>query len=257
MKQVIRCGLLLLFTFCLLEATQRIAVVSIPKSGTHLAKKCINLLSGKSPVFFLTTDLEKMDWSGQFLWAHIKPVPKNIHTFSKYSIQGIWMVRDPRDQITSFAWNLKKNFARVRRKSIEAIIMQLIINTGNFIPSVTGGQACLAYTNVLVWYDHYLPWQDYPFIYVAHFEKLVGSKGGGSLEDQIAEISGIALHVGLEKSDEEIMSVAQNLFGGTSTFNKGQIGSWKEFFSEEHKEAFKAIAGQLLIDLGYESGFDW
>jgi len=31
----------------------------------------------------------------------------------------------------------------------------------------------------------------------------------------------------------------------------------EEFFCEYHKEKFKRVAGQLLIDLGYEKDYDW
>lgn len=30
-----------------------------------------------------------------------------------------------------------------------------------------------------------------------------------------------------------------------------------QYFSAEHKDTFKEVAGQLLIDLGYEQDFDW
>lgn len=42
-----------------------------------------------------------------------------------------------------------------------------------------------------------------------------------------------------------------------SHFRKGITGDWKNYFSQEHKKAFKEAAGQLLIDLGYEKDMDW
>ena len=38
---------------------------------------------------------------------------------------------------------------------------------------------------------------------------------------------------------------------------KGKKGGWKNFFQEEHKQAFKKIAGDLLIELGYETDLNW
>lgn len=43
----------------------------------------------------------------------------------------------------------------------------------------------------------------------------------------------------------------------SGTFRKGSIGDWKEEFNEEHKNAFKEIAGELLIKLGYETDYNW
>jgi hypothetical protein len=42
-----------------------------------------------------------------------------------------------------------------------------------------------------------------------------------------------------------------------SHFRKGIVGDWQNHFKEEHQERFKEVAGQLLIDLGYESDVNW
>jgi hypothetical protein len=38
---------------------------------------------------------------------------------------------------------------------------------------------------------------------------------------------------------------------------KGAIGGWKNKFEHSHKEAFKKVAGNLLIELGYETDYNW
>ncbi len=38
---------------------------------------------------------------------------------------------------------------------------------------------------------------------------------------------------------------------------KAQVGSWREFFTDEAKQWFKEDAGELLIELGYESDMSW
>jgi hypothetical protein len=42
-----------------------------------------------------------------------------------------------------------------------------------------------------------------------------------------------------------------------SFFRKGVAGDWKNVFTERDKEDFKAIAGDLLIELGYEEDDGW
>ena len=42
-----------------------------------------------------------------------------------------------------------------------------------------------------------------------------------------------------------------------SFFRKGIAGDWKNTFTEQDKQDFKAVAGDLLIDLGYEKDNDW
>ena len=103
----------------------------------------------------------------------------------------------------------------------------------------------------------YLNWMNQPFVYTTYFEKLVGAKGGGSAEMQLEEIINIAKFLDINLSPKNAQLIADSLFGGTGTFHEGQIGSWKKYFKPEHKNAFKQLAGNLLIELGYEQDFNW
>lgn len=38
---------------------------------------------------------------------------------------------------------------------------------------------------------------------------------------------------------------------------KAQVGSWRDYFTDEAKQWFKEEAGELLIELGYESDMNW
>lgn len=69
-----------------------------------------------------------------------------------------------------------------------------------------------------------------PHALVVRFENLVGPKGSGSEILQKNEVKRIANYLELTVSDEEIEEVCQKLFGGTKTFKKGQIGTWKSKF---------------------------
>jgi hypothetical protein len=42
-----------------------------------------------------------------------------------------------------------------------------------------------------------------------------------------------------------------------SFFRKGIAGDWKNAFTEQDKQDFKAVAGDLLVELGYEKDNDW
>jgi hypothetical protein len=43
----------------------------------------------------------------------------------------------------------------------------------------------------------------------------------------------------------------------TSFFRKGVAGDWRNVFTERDKRIFKEVAGDLLIELGYERNHDW
>lgn len=43
----------------------------------------------------------------------------------------------------------------------------------------------------------------------------------------------------------------------TAFLRKGVAGDWKNVFNEEDKRIFKQVAGETLVRLGYEEGYDW
>lgn len=40
-------------------------------------------------------------------------------------------------------------------------------------------------------------------------------------------------------------------------WRKGIVGDWRNYFGPEQRQAFKAIAGELLVELGYAQNLDW
>ena len=57
---------------------------------------------------------------------------------------------------------------------------------------------------------------------------------------------------------EDLVSLSLRLFSDVSpTFRKAQIGGWKGYFTPEIKRLFKAVAGDALIQFGYENEDQW
>jgi len=103
-----------------------------------------------------------------------------------------------------------------------------------------------------------LPWLDEPSCLTIRFEDLIGSAGGGSDKKQIQTVASIVKYLGINLSDKVIEEIAAKTFyPGARTFRKGQIGDWRNYFTEEHKQAFKEVKGDILIRLGYEKDCDW
>ena len=95
------------------------------------------------------------------------------------------------------------------------------------------------------------------------FEDLVGERGGGSEAKRLELVDKILDRLEVNLTSQQIKdrfsSRALNP-EESHTFKKGgkgSIGGWQDVFNESHKREFKKIAGQTLIDLGYESDFDW
>jgi len=254
-------------------------VIALPKSGSNLLTKCLGLIlsRGSDDIIFrknlpfpqslyelsLNDLCAMIQESQQIIWhTHLIYKPEYAVIFKETQSPIFFGYRDPRDLLVSLARFMKQCpgiWHGADKIPMDNLIMDLILhnNSTNNNPPVKG---------VFNLYQAYLPWRDAPGCYSVRFENLVGAQGGGSQEKQIQEIKNIAHHVGVIITDDRAQDIAQNLFGGTWTFDAsrdvvkekaGQIGSWKNYFTQEHKKAFKTVAGQLLIDLQYEQDFNW
>ena len=249
----------------------RVLGMSIPKSGTHLLNKLIGKLGfryqGMTTYTALTSSYPELFRirDGHFFTPHLIASHDNIDAAKRGAFKVIFIYRDPRDQIISNAHYMKNAGAGLWVAAdlpLDKLISKLIID-----------YSCMYYTkkkslwndivlknigSVKNFYDLYKGWYDYPGVYITTFERLVGSKGGGSDEVQLQEINNIIQHLGVSLSENAIEQIQADLFGGTGViFRTGQIGEWKKYFTEDDKNTFKEVAGQLLIDLGYEQDFNW
>ncbi len=265
MKKFVLILLVTFLSFSVLADTNlddlRIVVTSIPKSGTNLLARCIHLLTGKilannfKPLF--ENHGSKITWHGPdsqkwdeitkdiFYFSHMVYSQEIRDALLKYQYKHVFIYRDPRDQVVSYYY-WSKNWPNVKPFYGNDYIHYLI----------TDGDFVFGCKNVNTLFNMYLPWVE-ECCYAVRFEDLVGPKGGGNLKAQIREIKNIAEFIGISITEEKLQFVVDHLFGNTATFRKGQIGAWKSNFTQKHKDAFKNVAGQLLIDLGYEKDFNW
>jgi hypothetical protein len=88
----------------------------------------------------------------------------------------------------------------------------------------------------------------HPNVLKLRFEDLVGEEGGGSRLSQAAAIERWAKFLNV---DVPVEKLAEGLFGGTATFNKGRVDSWRDVFEEHHLKAFEREFGDILVDYGY------
>ena len=254
---------LLIINFYLIEAENNIFLLSVPKSGTHLIQKCFNLINKelniipnvKVPIVHAGYYIE----NEQYLKSLIK-------SFNYLFL----MIRDPRDQIISYINNIfglsvinqkgitfKKQNPTVNSKNLSFNeILLCSICFGSWYKYCNKANNCDGIYGFFKPYLNFLKNSEYNFCLIK-FENLVGPKGGGTFDLQFKEISKICNYLKIEAKHENIKNIANNLFGETATFRQGQIGSWKNCFNPIHKICFKKIAGQLLIDLGYENDLNW
>jgi hypothetical protein len=256
---------------------KQIVPISILKCGTHLLLKCINLLTKRDFVVwtpqasiaakekFTVLNFYKMSIEALkeltnlpqnlFLKTHLFYSDEYAAHLANEKFIKFFVYRDPRDMVVSLAFFVlkqKKEWPMAQAMSFDDRLLDIITEGKMFYqthPPVSNGIAEL--------YGSYFNWLKMPNMLSIRFEDLVGPKGGGTVEAQRKTIRKIVEHLGLNLSEAEIEAVSNKIFGGTFSFREGKIGSWKKYFKPIHIEAFKAHAGQTLIDWGYEKDLNW
>lgn len=224
---------------------QKVLMVSIPKAGSHLLLKALEGLTGKTGTWMGFEALQSFDSTAQFAAMHLAHQPKDMAFLADNQFKGVFIYRDPRELIVSTAHWIQEQYPRYFND------YQPIINDFSAIIKRLIGE-------VVVNYERYMPIKKNPLFCSVTFEELVGPMGGGSEIAQLNALKKIAAFLKLSLNKRVLKEIARNLFGGTATFRKGQIDSWKEVFTAEHKRLFKAgKAGQLLRELGYEKDNNW
>jgi sulfotransferase family protein len=282
-----------LFGFLFLQAAQnkKSMVVTIPKSGTNLLKKCLTLMKIDGIMFShikggpsnsltdinnpISKSLIKVFEANQekIIVRHLLHTPAAEDFITKNTRANLFIIRDPRSQLVSAAFAAKNHRIGGDKRSIEDLLLDFInARNENFLfmrkhaqfPKILQHQVLLKLdllwrVGALGFYKLFTPWIQAKNFYTVRFENLVGAQGGGTIEAQHQEIKNIAQHLGVNRTEQEIKDIAKNLFGGTHTFREGKIDSWKQQFTPAVKEAFKANSGlmQILVDLGYEKDESW
>ena len=246
----------------------RILANSIPKAGTHLLARCLEQFPGliDSGTHFepgteageLTTALDHLS-PGSFATAHLPYRRERAGVLDAADVVHALIVRDPRDVVVS-------HFHYVTYRSINHRLHdhfnRLPDDGARLMASIRGVDAASAglergLEDIGQRFRRYLRWRDHDCCLV-RFRYLIGPRGGGSRSRQIEEIQRLASHLGIELGPRDLERVLERaFFTKSTTFRRGVVGDWQNHFAEEHKTAFKEIAGQVLIDLGYEQDLDW
>jgi hypothetical protein len=90
------------------------------------------------------------------------------------------------------------------------------------------------------------------------------------LEDTVGSMTRVAEHFELDSSPETVGKIVdahsfKRLSGGRkqgqenkeSFFRKGKSGDWKNHFTPELRAMYREVAGDFLIEFGYEQDYDW
>lgn len=246
---------------------------AIPKAGSHLI---IQILLGLTrvgpfvnpgfPPVSRAEDNSKL--SGEETFANIQRmrpgdirlgyVPCREPFVSALTGPGramVFVYRDPRDVIVSsviYATDMYMEHGMHTYYTQQLHSMEQRINAE--IHGVT--EPGFEFPDVRSHYERYLGWLEQPGVLPVRFEELILDRHNalGRIVDYMT-----GLGVELDAPRSQVIDILKDSIAPrkSDTFRKGQPGGWTEHFTEANKAAFKEVASDLLIKLGYEQGYDW
>lgn len=241
-------------------------IVTVPKAGTHLLTKIMEKITQKHNLAVngytptpqeIIAKLRQAKRCNGFATTFALPSEEIIDALKKEKYKIIFLIRDPRDITVSLLFSIMTSQA-FGPLDMNQPFGQLTTNE-KLLEMITGDRfKCSAPLRLI---GRRLAWlrQEPNLILPVYFENLVGPEGGGTKENQLAEIHKIADFISLQLSDSQIEQRCKNLYGtiGEESFRSGKIGDWQRYFTQEHIEAFKRVFGSQLIELGYTKDFNW
>ena len=253
---------------------------SYPKSGTHLLyqilysipglKKWDDIVSVQALCGIMNTD-SHLRWKvgsapdGSIVRSHLMHCEEVLAALEEFSCKTLFIYRDLRDVAVSHArWVTKEEriFLHDIYKGSDSFDEQLMHSIKG-VPVGNPFGSNVSQPDIGTDFARWQGWISDPNVCAVKFEDLVGDRGGGSEARRLELVEQILDYLGIDLFTEQIKArFASNVLNPeeSHTFRKGgkgSIGGWSTRFNDEHKQAFKEVAGQTLIDLGYEKDLNW
>jgi sulfotransferase 6B1 len=243
---------------------------SIPKSGTHLLNQIIvpfakadyetflisvpSLPHREVPKAKMLASLARVV-PGEMISAHLHFSEAYEGMLESKHAVHYFIYRDPRDIVVSEAhylthintWHqLHAQFKAL--PSDEARISLAIL--GNQDPHYNND-----YPNVAERYCKYTAWIGRESCFAVRYEDLMSEKRETIIANMVTFY---AKRVGRKDTDALVRDALAGIDPTKSfTYRQGKSGGWRSSLSETHKTQLKEVAGELLVELGYEQDMNW
>lgn len=247
--------------------------ISFPKSGTHLLDQ---ILLGFAKVAPFSTRLhsfyaeyegesgrkrspeQALAWldslgPGDIASAHLFARPEAVERVCSSKFVPYFIFRDPRDVVVSHVFYVTEMEARHVHHDYYASLPDFDSRlTVSILGRPDGG---VEFPNIAARFAPYLGWLDRPEVLTLHFEQLIHDRLGA-----LARIlDHLLAHFPLTAPRPQILESLEASINPkrSPTFRSGKTGEWRKYFTSEHKQIFKEVAGSLLVKLGYEKDENW
>ncbi len=246
---------------------------SKPKSGSHLLLQILNGFTRIMPYRYVEAEpvrtitkegrrrtqeeilgeLENLP-RGVIGWGYVDGTPENVAFLCQPNRVNYFIYRDPRDMLVSqvfFATDMQEEHGMHEYyKSLPDFGERLKV-------AITGiDRDGLKMVSVKQRYDGVFAWLETRGVLCIRFEDLVNNRDA-TLNQMIDEVEKTGYKIPTPRG-EALAILAEAIQPRKShTFRSGKTGGWREFFTANHKQLFKDVAGDLLVRLGYEKTNDW
>ncbi len=249
--------------------------ISFPKSGTNLLRQVLAGFCKTAPfsdrsydVFAafdpLTGEQRPAEQAHRYLEAlrpgdigaaHLLTWPSVVEQACRAPFIPYFIYRDPRDVVVSHVFYV----TQMANEHIHHRYYTDVLTTfeERLRTSILGKQDTdVNFPDIGKRFQPYRGWVDRPEVLPIRFEDLIEARQP-TLERVIEHFQGAMVEFEAPRSDL-LTALESNIAPQRSpTFRSGKTGEWRKHFNAEHKQLFKEVAGDLLIQLGYESDHDW
>jgi hypothetical protein len=246
---------------------------SKPKSGSHLLLQILNGFTQIMPYRFVDTDpvrTVKKDGGrrtaddvladlralsdGVIGWGYVDATQENASFLTASGRVNYFIYRDPRDVLVSQVFFATDMHAE---HGMHEYYNSLPDFGARLNVAITGiDRDGLYMVGVKQRYEGVFQWLEQKDVMCLRFEDLINNREVtlNAMLDEV-EKTGYKIPTPRAKALSVLVDAIQP--GKSHTFRSGRTGGWRGYFTGEHKKLFKDVAGDLLVNLGYEKDNNW